>query len=125
MLAARERGRASAAARAGQWLALAFVASVLIHAGVTAALLFWPVRDPIEEPSEIGSVALVFDDQSADVGAGAMDGAATPSPPVPPLLFGDNPAPPTPPKPPLPEIAALPMKAELLMECSKVSLLAE
>lgn len=115
ILAARERNRASAAASAGRWLALAFVASALIHAGVTVALLFWPVRDPIEEPGEIGSVALVFDDQSADAGAGAMDGAATPAPPAPPAVppppapaAEAQAVPPPPPVPPPPAAAAPP-----------------
>ena len=102
------------------WLPLlALVASLLMHVGVMAALLFWPVTDPVEEPGEIGSVALVFDDTVAEASGGATE-AAPPAPPAPPPVappppapVAEAPPPPVPAAPPPPpeaprDLAALP-----------------
>ncbi|MEO3473283.1 energy transducer TonB [Roseomonas sp. CAU 1739] len=83
-------------------LLLSLAASGLIHAGILAALLLWPDREPVEEPGEIGSVALVFDDTVAQGGGAPVEQAPPPVPPAPPA----TPAPPAP--PPAPQAAVPP-----------------
>lgn len=73
-----------------------------------AALILWPLRDPIEEPGEGGTVALVFADTVAQAGGTtpeAGDPAEPNEAPVPPAP-AVPPAPPVPPSPP--QVAAPP-----------------
>jgi TonB family protein len=99
LLAAPSRGPDDPLPRpAGRWLILALALSGLIHGGAIAALLFWPVREPVEEPGEMGSVALVFAPTDGQAGGAAVEQAPPPSPP----------APPAPPVPPAPQVATPP-----------------
>jgi protein TonB len=105
-------------------LALAMAVSFLLHAGLIAALLFWPVRDPIDEAGQLGSVALVFADTAAQAGGSAEEQAPPPAPAAPeapsdlaalaPDPAGDLPAPASPAEPVPEPVAPAPPAAEPL-----------
>ncbi|GGJ11634.1 energy transducer TonB [Neoroseomonas lacus] len=105
-LSAPPRAPAASAWRwAGRVLLLALVGSGLIHAALIAALLFWPVREPVEDAGQVGTVALVFADTAAQAGGSAAEQAPPPTPPAPPTA-------PQPPAPPAqPQLAAPPPPA--------------
>ena len=98
--------------RAGRVLVLALAGSALLHAGLIAALLFWPVRDPVDEAGQFGSVALVFADTAAQAGGSAEEQAPPPTPAAPPAApQPPAPAAATPPPGPTPPQATAPPPA--------------
>ena len=95
---APERSPASRPRRsAAWWLGVALLGSALVHGALMAALVLWPLHDPIEEPGEGGTVALVFADTVAQAG-GATPESGDPAEPT------EETAPPAPPAPPAPAV---------------------